>query len=130
MTYTYDAFSLKDQIVLIRRNRYANLRNDSDGINDLVQANDIISKNMEDVVDTMEFVDVVDMRSKQANTFDMDEISLIKAMLNLSLDFINLNTTDILVMALAKECDDENIFYLGVVDEDSRLFENNPIVID
>ena len=130
MTYTYDAFSLKDQIVLIRRNRYANLRNDSDGINDLVQASDIISKNMEDVVDTMEFVDVVDMRSKQANTFDMDEISLIKAMLNLSLDFINLNTTDILVMALAKECDDENIFYLGVVDEDSRLFENNPIVID
>ena len=130
MTYTYDAFSLKDQIVLIRRNRYANLRNDSDGINDLVQANDIISKNMEDVVDTMEFVDMVDMRSKQANTFDMDEISLIKAMLNLSLDFINLNTTDILVMALAKECDNENIFYLGVVDEDSRLFENNPIVID
>jgi len=129
MTYTYDAFKIDGKVILIKRSRIGNLRNDSDTMSDLIEASYIIDKDLETVNETMDFIDVVQMRTKEANTYDMDEISFIKDMTNVSLNFINISMLDLMVMALAKCADHERIFYIGVVSEDSELFDSDPIVI-
>jgi hypothetical protein len=72
-------------------------------------------------------------KKKTANKYDMDEMSYIRNLVEMSLDILNMSTTDILVLALAKctldNQEDPDIEYLGVVDEDSALFDESPIII-
>lgn len=131
MLYRYDAFNIRGIILLIKRSSLYNLRTSSDSLQDLIDSDDQINEDIAENDDLMDLADINELKSKEANTYNMYEISYLKNLIEFSIDISNMNTTDIVAIALAKHVLDSNqdIQYLGVINEDNALFNKNPIII-
>lgn len=131
MLYRYDAFNIRGIILLIKRSSLYNLRTSSESLQDLIDSDYQINEDIAENDDLMDFADINELKSKEANTYNMYEISYLKNLIEFSIDISNMNTTDIVAIALAKHVLDSNqdIQYLGVINEDNALFNKNPIII-
>lgn len=131
MLYRYDAFNIRGIILLIKRSSLYNLRTSSESLQDLIDSDYQINEDIAENDDLMDLADINELKSKEANTYNMYEISYLKNLIEFSIDISNMNTTDIVAIALAKHVLDSNqdIQYLGVINEDNALFNKNPIII-